>query len=95
MAKKIVDATVNEIQALLAQNKLTIGTEVTLKELKRGKLAKVYVTKNAPEMVKDDLSHYTGIGSVELIELEQNNEELGIVTRKPYHVSVIGVTKDE
>ncbi len=82
-----------EIKKNLETNQLIIGAEATLKNLKIGKLEKVYVTSNCSADVKEDIEHYTGIAGVEVVGLEQSNEELGVVCKKPFSISVIGLLK--
>lgn len=76
-----------------SDKKLVIGTERSIKLLKQGKLAKVFLTSNAPESIKRDFSRNANASSTELIQLDINNEQLGNTLKKPFLVSVIGVLK--
>ncbi len=91
MAKKTDDLT--EIKKNLKSDKLLIGTVRTLKNLKLGKLSKVYMSLNTPESVIKDVEYYGKLVETELVKLNMPNDELGIYCKKPYSVSVIGLLK--
>lgn len=94
MAKaKKVDVTVDEIKKLIKNKNLVIGTEKTLKELKLGKLAKVFVSKNAPESIKADLNKYGKLSKTEVVNLKYDNDEIGEICKKPFSISILGQTK--
>ena len=82
-----------DIRKLLADKRLVIGTEQTLKLLKVGKLAKVYVSSNCPPALKEDLRKYSGLNSIECQDLPVPNEELGVWCKKNFAISVLGVLK--
>ncbi len=84
---------IDEIRKLLNTDKIIIGTDRTLKLLRKGELAKVFVSSNAEVEAKKDLEYYKKIGGVEVHALDVNNEELGTICGKPFLVSVIGVKK--
>lgn len=93
MAKKIEDPFAAELKKLLTAKRLVIGTERTLKYLKQGRLAKVYVSQNCPDQVKGDLQRFCTIGKVECVDVPYPNDELGTLCKKPFAISIIGVTK--
>lgn len=88
--KEAVDV-VTELRKLLSDKKLIIGKDRTLKQLKVGKLKKVFVAANSPSELKEDLKYYCSLGNAELIELTYPNEELGVICKKPFSISVVGV----
>lgn len=90
MAKVVVD-NVAELKKELAGEKVIFGSEVTLKNLREGKLAKVFVASNCNANVKSDIVQLCNANGVELVELSQTNEEIGVLSRKPFSVSVVGV----
>ncbi|MBT4935956.1 50S ribosomal protein L30 [Candidatus Woesearchaeota archaeon] len=91
MAKKDVDEQTKEIKKQLQEGKVQVGTESVIKGLKKGTLSKVFVAKNCPENVKSDIQHYVQLGNVELVELTMTNEELGVLCKKNFFVSVLGI----
>jgi len=70
---------------------LIIGTQRTLKKLKMNELKKVYVSSNCPKDVLEDIGHYTKLYSIPLIKLNESNEELGIICKKPFFISVLSL----
>jgi len=84
---------VDEIKKIVNTDKAVVGTNETIKALKTGKIAKVFLTSNCPDEVKKDVEYYAGLSTVEVIELPIPNDELGVVCRKPFLISVFGVLK--
>ena len=82
-----------EIKSNLKSKRLVLGTELTIKQLKLGKIAKVFLSSNCSENVKKDVNYYSGLGSCSVENLDLPNDELGAVCKKPFSVSVIGLLK--
>lgn len=91
MATKEVDAGTKEIKQILKSDKIVLGTKETLDRLKEGGLSQVLVSSNCPEDVKKDVEYYAKLGDVRVIAVKYPNDELGILCKKPYAVSVLGV----
>ncbi len=77
----------------LKTKKIVFGTERTIKLLKNRKIEKIYVSSNCPKTVKDDLVHYTKLSNITLEELSETNEDLGVICKKPFLVSVLSILK--
>ena len=81
-----------ELKEAIKENKnLVLGTQRTLKKLKMNEVKKVYVSSNCPKDVLEDVEHYTKIHKIPLIKLKENNEELGVICKKPFFVSVLSL----
>ena len=93
MAKERVDKTISELRKLLAEKKLLIGTERTVKALKIGKIEKVFLSLNCPSKVKEDIKHYSKLSKASVSQLKYPNDELGVLCKKPYSISVLGLVK--
>jgi len=95
MAKKPAKTTspASEIRKLLGTKKIVIGTERVMKQLKAGSIEKVFVTSNCPEDIREDISRYARISKAAVVELEMPNDELGIVCKKPFSISIVGIVK--
>ena len=91
MAKKSEKSATDEIKKNLKTDKLVIGTDKTVKLLKLGKLAKVFVAENTAELVENDLNYYSKINNIEVSKLDIDNEELGVLCKKPFSISVMGL----
>lgn len=91
MAKKKIEKISIELRKLLAEKKLVIGAERTMKYLKLGKLKQVYASRNCAQSTKDDLAHDSKLAKVDFKLLENSSAELGVFCKKPFPVAVVGV----
>lgn len=71
--------------------KLIYGTERNLKLLKNERLKKIYLASNCREEIRRDISIYGK--NVEVVNLNTTNNETGVVCKKPFSISIIGLTK--
>ncbi len=78
------------LQELIKEKKLIIGTDRVLKMLKNEQLANIYLASNCPETVRQDIKHYSKIFNVKVEELKETNQELGVLCKKPFSISVVG-----
>ncbi|MBN1503254.1 ribosomal L7Ae/L30e/S12e/Gadd45 family protein [Candidatus Woesearchaeota archaeon] len=83
----------SNIKKLLKEGKVTIGTELSVKMLKNGNLARVYASANTSKSVVNDLEYYAKLSNTEFVQLKIANNELGTLCRKPFSISVIGIIK--
>lgn len=93
--KKVVDVVVEDIRKLLGSDGLVFGTELAVKNLKLGRVSKVFVSSNCPESVRKDLEYYAGLSGAKVFVLELPNDELGVVCKKPFSVSVLSLLKQQ
>ncbi len=91
MAKAVDD--IAEIKNNLNNEKLVMGTDVTLKHLKLGEVAKVYVTSNCAEDTKDGIRRYAKMNNTPVSFLKVVNTELGLMCKKPFAISVLSLLK--
>jgi ribosomal protein L30E len=89
-SKTPLDKNISEIRKLLESGKLILGTEQTINKLRNNQIGKVYLSANCPQRVKEDISSIAQ--QAEIIELHQSNEELGVLCKKSFSISVIGVS---
>ena len=95
MAKKsVVDEVVTEVRVGLKSNKAILGSDEVLKSLKQGKISKVLVSTNCKEDLKRDLEHLKSISDFEIVNVKYDSEELGVICKKPFTVSMIGFLKE-
>ena len=93
MEKEKKSTIITDIKRILDEKKEIIGTNVSLKEIKKNNLKKVYLTSNIQEDVKKDIIYYAGLANIDIIETDINNEELGIICKKPFLISILGEKK--
>ena len=91
MALQSREDPLKEIRKAVQENKLLIGTLETMKQLKLGKVKKVFLTANAPKAVMDDVAYYGSLAKTPFVVLKETNEDLGVVCKKPYAVSVAAI----
>ena len=82
-----------DIKKIIKEGNILIGTKEVIKSLKLGKIEKVFLSFNCPADVKKDIKYYAKISKAEVVQLKQPNDELGILCKKPYFVSVLGQVK--
>ena len=95
LAKKIKQpSSPAEIRKLAESGKLVIGTARTVKQLKLGKIKAVFITSNCPDSVREDIKKYAGLSKADVVEIELPNEEMGVVCKKPFSISIAGIVKE-
>ncbi len=82
-----------EIQKLLAEDQLILGTRETEKALRRGELQKILLASNIPENLKERFLFYKEQGYVDVEVLNLDSEELGITCKRPFTILVVGVKR--
>ncbi len=82
---------VEEIRKVVKEGKAVIGTDSVVKGLKLGKINKVFLTLNCPIAVKKSIKHYASIAQVDVVQLKVPNDELGVLCKKMFSISVLGV----
>ncbi|MGC9079543.1 MAG: ribosomal L7Ae/L30e/S12e/Gadd45 family protein [Nanopusillaceae archaeon] len=84
----------DDIKRNVEDKRIVIGTNRTLKMIKNGKVEKVFLAKNTPENIKNDIIYYSKLGNFEVEILNYTNEEIGLLLKKPYKISVISILKN-
>lgn len=78
-----------ELRKALKSEKVIFGAGRTIKNLKNGKLKMIFISSNCPEDIKKDLEYYCKISKIEIVQLKQPNDELALICKKNFPVSVI------
>ena len=84
-----------EIKKLIKAKNVVIGTEKTIKSLKLGKVDKVILSSNCAENTVKDIDYYADLSKAETIRVSYPNDELGVICKKPFSVSVLSILKGE
>ncbi len=82
---------IQTIKAILEKQKFVTGTKETLKNLMNGRIETAFVTKNCPKEITQSLNKFTG--QIKINTLEITNKELGVLCKKPFSISVLGILK--
>jgi large subunit ribosomal protein L30e len=93
MAEKATDKNIVEIKKLLKAKGITIGTEKALKGLKLGKISKIYLSSNCSDKTLESIDQYAKLSKAEIVKLDYPNDELGLLCKKPFSISVLSVPK--
>lgn len=91
MAKKTVEGIVSELKKLLVDDKLVLGGERALKLLRDKVLVKVYFSSDVSDVARERISHLCDMLGVPFESLDKSGEEIGVICRKPFSISVVGV----
>ena len=86
-------ADLDDLKKALGTEKLVVGTKESITNLKRGLVAEVFLTANCPDYVKEDIKRYAAEAQIPVLDLAISNEELGVVCRKPFKISVASLLK--
>ena len=91
--KKEISPEIVDLKKELEEKRIILGNKNSLKQLKEGLLSKVYLAKNCPKAVKEDIVYNAGLLNVPVIILKMDNEDIGSLCKKQFFVSVMGVKK--
>lgn len=73
------------------EKKIVIGTKQVLQGLRTKSLSRVIVAQNCPARVKQDIIRYATLVQIPVTSARQSNEELGIVCKKNFFISAVGI----
>ncbi len=93
MKKKIISK-IEEIKKILGTEKMVIGTDKVIKNIKKGSISRVFLASNTSPAVKKQLEYYSKLAKIEMILLDKSNEDLGAFCKKSFKISVLGILKE-
>ena len=93
MAAKKTD--VIDIRKIALTNTAVLGTDKTLRALKKGLLMKVFVASNCAPATKDTLKQYCNLEKIPYEELREDDTEIGVICKKQFSIAVVGVLKNK
>ena len=85
--------TTEQLRKLIEDRKVIIGTSRTIQALKADKLKRVVLASNASEATADAVTRYSSQTGVAIDELSVPNDELGVMCKKPFSISLLGIRK--
>ena len=89
--KQVTDTIAEMLKAKAQQKHVLVGLASVIKGLQQGTVEKVFLASNSPVKMKEDVMHYAALAKVPVEMLTQNNEELGIICKKNFMVSTVGL----
>lgn len=81
-----------ELKKIVASDSIIIGKDETLKGLRTGSLKQVFLAGNCAEEDEELIRHLAQGNNVPVVKLSQSNEDLGLICKKAFHISVLGVS---
>ena len=84
-----------ELKKLVGSNLLVLGTDRTLKELNKGNIVKIFIAANCATDIKDSINQYCKLSKIPCEELKDDDSEIGVICKKPFSISVVGVLKSK
>ncbi len=80
----------DELKKALTEKGLVLGSRKVISKLKNAKLKKVFLSSNCRDDVARDVRHYAKLNKIELIQLDKTNEDVGVLCKKSFSISVLG-----
>ncbi|MFP4112304.1 MAG: ribosomal L7Ae/L30e/S12e/Gadd45 family protein [Candidatus Woesearchaeota archaeon] len=84
---------ITEIRNALGKDTLVIGNDRVLKLLKNDKLSKVLLSSNVSEEMETEINTYAKIANVPVVKLDIPNDEIKVMCKKQFLISVLGILK--
>lgn len=82
------------LRNLINEGKIVIGSEKIIKMLLKGEeFEEIIIAKNTPVNIQEEIKRYADVNNVNVEILDVTNEELGVICKKPFHISVLGIKK--
>ena len=85
--------TIVELKKHVGSKNLVLGMDRAMKNMKKGNLKEVFLASNISKEMKEDIETVAKKVGVKVSHLEINNEEMGVVVKKPFSVSVASLVK--
>ncbi len=81
--------TLADLRKALRTEKVVFGSSQTIRNLKKNTVKKIFLSSDCMGQIKRDIVHYIKFNNVEVVELKQPGEELALICKKGYPVTVI------
>ena len=78
-----------ELKKALKEKPLTIGNNKTLKNIRNGKVKKVFLASNCPQKMADTINRYAKISKFSVVSLKINSDEVAAICKKQFNISVL------
>ena len=81
------------IKNAIDSDKITIGTDTTLKYLNQDKLDSAIIAENCPKNIRRDIESAAKFSNTKIHTFNGTSIELGACARKPFSILVLGLQK--
>lgn len=83
----------NEIKEAMKGNRLLIGSNCVLRDIKKGNIQSLILSTNLPAARKKELNSQASVAGIEVKEYEGDSAKLGEACGKPFNILLIGIKK--
>lgn len=92
-SKEKIDVNLRELQKYLREkpNSLLFGTKRNIKLIKLGKVKEIFLARDCYDKIKERILNYSRFSDIKVNVLLQTKEELALICKKDFQISVIGV----
>jgi ribosomal protein L30E len=84
---------IDEIRRNLKEDKVVIGTNEVIKELRKGKIAKIFLASNPSPKTEGDIESAADLEGCPVEKVTVPNDELGTLCKKQFSISAVGIRK--
>jgi large subunit ribosomal protein L30e len=85
--------TTEQIRKLIEEKKVTIGADETMRALRNDSLKAIVLASNTDAQMRESIMRAATIGGIALDDLSLPNDQLGTMCKKPFAISVLGISK--
>jgi|TARA_Y100000310_G_scaffold339954_1_gene434262 ribosomal protein L30E len=78
-----------ELRKVLSSKNVVFGTNQTIKNIKCGKVKRVFLASNCPAATKKTFEEYKKVNDFEIIQLDDPGEELMLLCKKNFPIIVL------
>jgi len=80
---------IKDLQKAIEDGKVIIGTKMSIKAIRNGKVKEVYLSSNVPSEVVETIERYAKIANVKVTILKKDNIAFGALCKKPFSINVL------
>lgn len=78
-----------ELKDTVKDKELIFGAKQTVKLLKLGKAKKVFVAKDCPIDIKEDVLKFANLAGTKVFETDITSQEIGSICKKAFSINVL------
>lgn len=82
-----------DLKKHVGDKKLVLGRDRVMKLLRKDSLKEIFLAVNCSSSIKDDIDSLAKKFKVPVTLLKITNDDMGVVVKKPFSVSVAGLQK--
>ncbi len=69
--------------------KLIFGAKQTIKKIKTGELKQIFIARDCPEDIREDVLRFAKMAGVEVSEEQITSQEIGSICKKAFSINVL------